>query len=70
MSSDNMDCQGMGKVVAFPLAPTRCRCMCTLVWNRLPYFTSKEKQIMEVMHGLAQIISMTVIFSGYSSRGA
>ena len=53
----------MEKVVAVPLAPTRCRCMCTVVWKRFPNFTSMEKQIMEVMHTLQHIISMTVISS-------
>ena len=62
-SSASRACHGMGKVVAVPLAPTRCWCICTVVWKGFPNFTSMEKQTMEVIHTLQHIISMTVISS-------
>ena len=62
---------GKRNVVAFPRAPTRWRCISIVVFSILPYLTSMEKQIIEVMQGLAQIISMMVRppFS-YNSSGA
>ena len=63
---------GDGKYVALPRAPRRCRAMCTSVSSArsLRYFFSRVKQIIEVKHVLAQIISITVTRFVYNIRGA
>ena len=64
MSSESNDDHGNGKDVALPLAPIRCRAMCTSVSKTLSdrCFQSRVQQIMEVMQTLAHTISTTVTF--------
>ena len=60
----------LAAVRALPRAPTQYLFMCKRELSMLPYLTSKENQIMDVTHVLAQVISMTVICSVYISLGA
>ena len=53
-----MPSRGKRKVVAFPLAPTLCLCMCRVLSNMLPHSTSIEKHIIDAMQVLAHAISI------------
>jgi hypothetical protein len=64
-----ISCQGKAKLVTFPRAATLVFWNPTRESNNEEYFTSNEKQIIDVMHGVQQIISINVIPSSYMLFG-
>ena len=75
----NKSSKGSGNVSALPRAPNRCRAMCVTElsgaavlasWSCMTYRASIVMHVNIVMHGLAQIASMTVTFCSAKRRGA